>query len=80
MDDWQNKTKSLSERTHYVLSKKLFADCEFIIDKEKVKCHKLILAMGSPVFQAMFFGSNAEPTGAIEIEDIGCTVFIQLIE
>jgi hypothetical protein len=37
-----------------------YSDCSFLVGQESnqqtLACHKIILAMASPVFEAMFFG------------------------
>lgn len=42
--------------------------------------HKLILAMASPVFEAMFYGGLAEKNDPIEILDVQAEAFKALLE
>ena len=46
------------------------SDIRFLVDGETVYGHKVILAMGSPVFEVMFFGQLKEKRGVIEIKDL----------
>ncbi|CAH1396769.1 unnamed protein product [Nezara viridula] len=79
MNDWQTKSKTFAEKCSYVFEKKLLTDCEFHVESEKIQCHKLILAMSSPVFQAMFFNGYSEESVPIIISDIKPDIFLQMI-
>ncbi|KAK9496505.1 hypothetical protein O3M35_013202 [Rhynocoris fuscipes] len=76
---WQIKLNSLSERLNYLLNNQLFCDCEFIIDGNKMMCHKLILAASSPVFKAMFYGTLSKQSLSTQITDIEYDIFQQMI-
>ncbi|KAK4005709.1 BTB/POZ domain-containing protein 2-like [Daphnia magna] len=91
--DWQVDKKSNSERAKYLFETSLYCDCEFLVgneeEKELVKAHKIFLAMGSPVFETMFYGGMAQAnagrsvsTGshAIEVQDIQPFAFKDLLE
>lgn len=41
----------------------------------QIPAHKMILALGSPVFKAMFYGSFPQSEGDIRIEDITLDTF-----
>lgn len=52
-------------------------DCVLIVEDEKILAHKYILACFSPVFKTMFYGAMA--TDKVEIPDIGCEEFKQML-
>ncbi|BES87302.1 BTB And C-terminal Kelch [Nesidiocoris tenuis] len=86
MDDWQNKVHSMSLRAKFAVDHKILTDCDFTFgnrekDSQVISCHKLILAMTSPVFHAMFFGGmRYDGDASIEITDIEPQVFRQMVQ
>ena len=46
------------------------SDVRFLVDGQTVYGHKVVLAMGSPVFKSMFFGELKEQRDVIEIKDL----------
>lgn len=78
--DWQLTKVKLTQRGNYILETEQWVDCTFIVGEETVKAHKLILAMSSPVFEAMFFGEMAEKNGPIPIIDVRPEVFKALLQ
>ena len=60
-----------------MLNNDLFSDVKFAVqnvigeseDRQEIPAHKLVLSIGSPVFEAMFYGELAETTDAIELPD-----------
>lgn len=80
--DWQTSKASLTKRGEYLLSSGKWADCHFLLGQEnpqKIPGHKLILAMASPVFEAMFYGELAEKDEPIAILDIRPDAFNALL-
>lgn len=80
--DWQTSKASLTKRGEYLLSSGKWADCHFLLGQEnpqKIPGHKLILAMASPVFEAMFYGELAEKDEPIAILDIRPEAFNALL-
>ena len=59
----QDETKSLFNNPKW-------SDVRFLVDGQTVYGHKQTLAMGSPVFERMFFGELKEQREVIEIEDL----------
>ena len=73
---WQTNFTSISERTKYIFNTVLLSDVKFIVPvsndesaSKVIPAHKLLLAMGSPVFYAMFYGEMAEAGDRIELTD-----------
>ena len=46
------------------------SDVRFMVEGHILYGHKLVLAMGSPVFESMFFGQLREQREVIEIRDV----------
>lgn len=82
--DWQTSKPSLTKRGEHLLSSGKWADCHFVLGQESggqqtISGHKLILAMASPVFEAMFYGELAEKDEPIPILDIRPDAFRALL-
>ena len=72
--DWQTTKGTVRERTAFLFNNSLMSDITFVlIDPDgtqvRVPAHKLVLAISSPVFEAMFYGELAEKTREIELPD-----------
>lgn len=82
--DWQVKKQKVAERGRYLLETSQWSDCKFIVGtephQEAFQCHKLFLAIASPVFEAMFFGGMAEKDVPIPILDVQPEAFRALLE
>ena len=46
------------------------SDVRFLVDGQTFYGHKMVLAMGSPVFESMFYGELKEQREVIEIKDL----------
>ena len=80
-ENWQAARPTIRERSKFILNSDLFSDVKFVIGRTDGEClkskrrkqvipaHKLVLAIGSPVFEAMFYGELAETTDSIELPD-----------
>ena len=76
-DHWQTKCLTISERTRFIFYNELLSDVKFIVpasnseseSQKMIPAHKFVLAIGSPVFYAMFFGEMAETKNSIELPD-----------
>ena len=81
--DWQTGATRLAERGKHLLDTGVWSDCEFIVgiapNMKIFHCHKLLLAMASPVFEAMFFGGLAETRREIKIPDVQPEAFSALL-
>ncbi|XP_075166708.1 uncharacterized protein LOC142238866 isoform X2 [Haematobia irritans] len=70
---------SLSLRYEQLLASEKYYDCIFLVGEHEVRCHKLILATSSPVFEAMFYGPISEKQNVIEILDMSYDIFKLMI-
>ena len=72
--DWQTTKRTVRERTAFLFNNSLMSDITFVLPdpdgtQVRVPAHKLVLAISSPVFEAMFYGGLAEKTREIELPD-----------
>ena len=76
-ENWQTKRSTIRERTKFMLNNHLFSDVKFVVrksdceseSKKVIPAHKFVLSIGSPVFEAMFYGELAETRDSIELPD-----------
>ena len=76
-ENWQTTKPTIRERTKFVFNNGLFSDVKFLVrqsdgegeSKQVIPAHKFVLSIGSPVFEAMFYGELAETRDAIELPD-----------
>ena len=71
--DWQTNKGTVRERTAFLFNNSLMSDITFVLTdpdgtQVRVPAHKLVLAISSPVFEAMFYGELTEK-GEIELPD-----------
>lgn len=82
--DWQTRCHEIRFRGDHLLKTGKWADCHFLVGSESNQLllagHKLILAMASPVFDAMFNGGLPEKNDPIEILDVQPDAFKALME
>ncbi|XP_058840244.1 BTB/POZ domain-containing protein 2-like [Topomyia yanbarensis] len=83
--DWQISRHNIKSRTHYLFENGTLTDCSFLVGREPkeqklVAAHKLILAMASPVFYTMFYGSLPETKMIIPVTDLDHSAFSALLE
>ncbi|XP_049871184.1 uncharacterized protein LOC126370386 [Pectinophora gossypiella] len=82
--DWQLGCTEMKQRGGHLLLSGQWSDCSFLVGTEPhqmvVNGHKLILAMASPVFEAMFYGGMAERNDLIPILDVQPDAFKALLE
>lgn len=81
--DGQIHIPNIYEQRKYLLETELWTDCNFIVgqkpNQQTLKGHKLFLAMASPVFGTMFFGSLTENCDEIHIPDVNPKTFKTLL-
>ncbi|KAL4720855.1 hypothetical protein ACJJTC_016724 [Scirpophaga incertulas] len=82
--DWQLGCTEMKQRGSHLLQSEQWSDCTFLVGTEPnqviISGHKLILAMASPVFEAMFYGGMAERNDPIPILDVQPEAFKALLE
>lgn len=82
--NWQSFHPTLRERNALMFNNELMADVHFIVGpagaSKKVPAHKYILAVGSSVFYAMFYGDLAEVKSEIHIPDVEPAAFLILLK
>ncbi|XP_068938448.1 BTB/POZ domain-containing protein 6 [Petaurus breviceps papuanus] len=82
--NWQSFYPTLRERNAMMFNNELMADVHFIIGpleaSKRVPAHKYVLAVGSSVFYAMFYGDLAEVKSEIHIPDVEPAAFLILLK
>ena len=76
-ENWQMKLSTIKERTTIIFNNELLSDVKFVVPvseaesetRKTIPAHKLVLAIGSPVFYAMFYGQLAEAKDCVELPD-----------
>ncbi|XP_024293017.1 BTB/POZ domain-containing protein 6-B [Oncorhynchus tshawytscha] len=80
---WQSSHPTLRERNALMFNNELMADIHLIVgppgESQKVPVHKYVLAVGSSVFCAMFYGDLAEEESEIHIPDVEPAAFLILL-
>lgn len=83
--NWQTTKPNIKERTKFMLNNDLFSDVKFLVfnnemngSKQAIPAHKFVLSIGSPVFEAMFYGQLAETSGSIELPDCDYESLLEL--
>ena len=69
-----------------MLNNHLLSDVKFVVrrsdgeneSKKVIPAHKFVLSIGSPVFEAMFYGELAETTDSIELPDCAYESLLEL--
>ncbi|XP_044183961.1 BTB/POZ domain-containing protein 6-like [Acropora millepora] len=84
-ENWQTNCTSISQRTQYIFNTVLLSDVKFIVpvsngesESKVIPAHKLVLAIGSPVFFAMFYGQMADTRDSIELPDCDYESLLEL--
>ena len=75
--NWQTTKPTVRERTKFMFNNEHLSDVKFSVrgsdgESETVRlitAHKFVLSIGSPVFEAMFYGELAETKGTIQVPD-----------
>jgi len=84
--NWQTIRPTIRERTKFMLNNVLFSDVKFVLrksdgeceSKEVISAHKFVLSIGSPVFEAMFYGELADTRDSIELPDCDYESLLEL--
>ncbi|XP_072218184.1 BTB/POZ domain-containing protein 6-B-like [Leuresthes tenuis] len=84
VDRWQAAHSTLRERNALMFNNEQMADVHFIVgppgETHTVPAHKYVLAVGSSVFGAMFYGDLAEGQSVIHIPDVEPVAFLILLK
>ncbi|XP_012264537.1 BTB/POZ domain-containing protein 3 isoform X2 [Athalia rosae] len=82
--NWQATKSSVRERNAAMFNNHLMADVQFIVGSpghtQPIPAHKYVLATGSSVFYAMFYGGLAENKKDIEVPDVEPAAFLTLLK
>ena len=84
--NWQTTRPTIRERGKFMLNNDRLSDVKFVAansngeseSKQVIPAHKFILAIGSPVFEAMFYGELAETKDTIELPDCDYESLLEL--
>ena len=84
--NWQTTRPTISERAKFMLNNDRLSDVKFVASKtdgeseskQVIPAHKFILAIGSPVFEAMFYGELVETKDTIELPDCNYESLLEL--
>jgi len=81
---WQSSMSCLKERISFLYNNDTLSDVTFIVGRGcvKIPAHKFVLAIGSPVFDAMFNGPLAlkESETTVELPDVEPDAFFALLK
>ena len=87
-DHWQACRETIRERNKFMFKNTLMSDVHFSVgmndetaetQKQNLPAHKYVLAISSPVFYAMFYGSLAEEKDIVEIPDSNYECFVEFL-
>ena len=83
-DNWQAMRPTLRERNALMCNNELMADLYFVVSNNGEKSvrfpvHKYVLAIGSSVFYAMFYGSLAETGDEVVVPDVEPEAFSKML-
>ena len=84
--NWQTTRPTIRERAKFMLNNDRLSDVKFVAansngeseSTQVIAAHKFILAIGSPVFEAMFYGEMAETKDTIELPDCDYESLLEL--
>ncbi|XP_014249787.1 BTB/POZ domain-containing protein 6-like [Cimex lectularius] len=80
--DWQVSKTNIKDRFKELLLLSQWTDCTFSVGDENIEiitCHKLVLAVSSPVFEALFYGGLCNKDEVISVPDIQPYIFKQFL-
>ena len=84
--NWQATKPTIRERAKFMLNNDRLSDVKFVASnsngesesKQVISAHNFILAIGSPVFEAMFYGERVETKDTIELPDCDYESLLEL--
>ncbi|XP_073997207.1 BTB/POZ domain containing protein 3 lute isoform X3 [Rhodnius prolixus] len=82
--NWQASKPTVRERNAAMFNNELMADITFVVGAaghtQCIPAHKYVLATGSSVFYAMFYGGLAENKEKIEVPDVEPSAFLTMLK
>ncbi|XP_010780284.1 BTB/POZ domain-containing protein 3-like [Notothenia coriiceps] len=82
--NWQGLYPTIRERNSVMFNNETMADVHFVVGPpggtQRVPGHKYVLAVGSSVFHAMFYGELAEDQEEIRIPDVEPPSFLAMMK
>ncbi|XP_074036981.1 BTB/POZ domain containing protein 3 lute isoform X2 [Leptinotarsa decemlineata] len=82
--NWQASKPTVRERNAAMFNNDLMSDIKFLVgtpgSTQAIPAHKYVLATGSSVFYAMFYGGLAECKQEIEVPDVEPSAFLTLLK
>uniref|UniRef100_A0A182RV64 BTB domain-containing protein n=1 Tax=Anopheles funestus TaxID=62324 RepID=A0A182RV64_ANOFN len=82
--NWQANKSTVRERNAAMFNNDLMADIRFIVGSDEqvqtIPAHKYVLATGSSVFYAMFYGGLAENKQEIKVPDVEPGAFLTMLK
>lgn len=82
-ENWQAQKSSVRDRNAAMFNNELMSDIHFSVgvkgSMQHIPAHKYVLATGSTVFYAMFYGGLANDDDEIEIPDVEPSAFVSLL-
>lgn len=84
---WQTTKSGVRERNAAMCNNELMADVHFIVsctcngsESRRYPAHKYVLAVGSSVFFAMFYGNLAETVDEVTVPDAEPDAFLKMLK
>ncbi|XP_046416603.1 BTB/POZ domain-containing protein 1-like isoform X2 [Neodiprion virginianus] len=81
--NWQGTKTTMRERFSFLFNNEILSDVSFLVGRgaqqQRIPAHKLVLAAGSAVFDAMFNGTLATSASEIEVPDIEPAAFLAVL-
>ena len=87
-EDWQTTKETVRDRTAFLFNNSLLSDIKFVVTNTqdesnsrqvRIPAHKLVLAISSPVFEAMFYGQMAEKGEEVELPDTDSHALLEFL-
>ena len=84
--NWQITRSTVRERTKFMFNNEHLSDVKFVVrgndgeseSRRSITAHKFVLSIGSPVFEAMFYGELAETKDTIQLPDCDYESLLEL--
>ena len=85
--NWQTTRPTVRERTKFMFNNEHLSDVKFVVrgndgeseSRRSITAHKFVLSIGSPVFEAMFYGELAETKDTIQLPDCDYESLLELL-